>query len=399
METDRYISNEMQFVISCIRMFIQSNNVSHTHSPPLDFSAENLDWNQILEHAYRHRVVSLVRRMLCHFNIVYPHSFLKNLKSLNEKIIKKSLAQTAELRRLAKAFQEHRIDYILLKSMPLAQELYGGIAYRASHDIDLLVHPDDIHRAFSCMLDLGYSSKVDGELLCKKNLMASFRQRSGKDVSFFTKNSKIQVELHWRLTDIYGCFPMLLDDLLRDKRLITVAGVDIPVMQKETMALYLCFLGTMHGWFRLHWLCDVALLFDRNDIDWERVIADSQRLGTLPALGMAVVLVQKIFKTPVPPILAENMALINAGVRLARKTLLRGIFQRYTLNRAHNIQTLIWQLQVQTKTRNRIGILLRLLYPNDRDWEFIKLPNYLSGLYFVIHPFRLVFQAITGTWH
>ena len=52
--------------------------------------------------------------------------------------------------------QERHIPYVVLKGIPLNQQLYGNKMLKYSGDIDILVDKKDFLAAHTCLLELGY---------------------------------------------------------------------------------------------------------------------------------------------------------------------------------------------------------------------------------------------------
>jgi hypothetical protein len=379
---------EMRFITACVRAFARSQSFTDWEQ------SASFDWDRLLTYARQHRLIPLLGQVIVNGNVACPDSFLAHLRKERENRVAKSLIQSAELQRLAQAFRARKIDFIVLKGLPLARELYSGIANRSSSDIDLLINQKDTLRAFDCLFDLGYQTKVT---LPKKaftsgsGLMAQLRYFSAKDVTFLLRDKGVPVELHWRLSSCHSSFPIAAEDVLGDKR-IDEAGM--PVMNKELLVLYLCFHGAAHCWQRLHWLCDIAILFSRQDIDWDKVLAESRRLNVIHVLGMAVVLVREILRMPVPSTLAHEAELETLGSRFVKKMPQSIYHKKGSTGFNQAVRSFFWNLGLQISLANRIRVILRQLCPNDNTMESIPLPDWLAPLYLILHPLRVFCKAI-----
>lgn len=93
--------------------------------------------------------------------------------------------------RLARGLEDERIPVVALKGPHMAERLHGDAGLRASNDIDLLVQPEDFHRAVEVLERTGYRSEdkapwIDGLPLFEASLHPGDTFRP-------------PIDLHWRL--------------------------------------------------------------------------------------------------------------------------------------------------------------------------------------------------------
>lgn len=103
-----------------------------------------------------------------------------------------SLALAAELDRVARAIDEAGIDVVVLKGVPMAERLYGGIADRPMVDNDLLVRPGDAPAVASLLGDLGYQPRPDRSFASEL--------AHGHEFAFFRRlgdGRPLVIDLHW----------------------------------------------------------------------------------------------------------------------------------------------------------------------------------------------------------
>src|SRR5262249_2546835 len=160
-------------------------------------SAE-LDWRHILAGARRHRVASLILSGLQGAESPHlPSGVALELRRQAQFAAKESLAQMAEIGRLAPRFARAGIRVLGLKGVVLSTQLFGNPALRNPRDIDLLVPPKEFAGAEAVLLDSGYR-RVGGTLSPRQT--AAYR-RWIKDVGYVNPGNGIRVELHHRLSD------------------------------------------------------------------------------------------------------------------------------------------------------------------------------------------------------
>src|SRR5262249_48194073 len=129
------MKSEAQFLVTALRQFLFSFRVA---GPPVTLE-KDLDWAILLELADAHAVTPMLYSALEQTQI--PPGFTAQLRSRYENSVRQSLAQSAELARVAQLFREHAIPFVALKGAMLSQYLYGGLGGRTSGDIDILVKP------------------------------------------------------------------------------------------------------------------------------------------------------------------------------------------------------------------------------------------------------------------
>jgi Uncharacterised nucleotidyltransferase len=217
-------------------------------------SAE-LEWGHVLAGARRHRVASLLLSGLQGTGSQHiPLSVISELRNQALSAAKASLAQMAELSRLAPIFARAGIRVLGLKGVVLSAQLYGNPALRNPRDIDLLVAPDEFAGAEAVLLAAGY--RRSGATLSPRQT-AAYR-RWIKDVGYINPVNGIHVELHHRLSDNPALLPCDFETLWREREEVEIAGATLAGLPRDKLALYLCAHGAGHCWEELRWLLDFA---------------------------------------------------------------------------------------------------------------------------------------------
>jgi hypothetical protein len=217
--------------------------------------AADLEWGQILDGARRHRVASLLLEGLQESASPHlPATVESELRVQAFSAVKQSLAQMAEIRRLAPMFARAGVRFLALKGIVLSMQLFGEPALRNPRDLDLLVSPDEIGGAESVLLETGYH---------RSGITLSPRQRAAyrrwiKDVAYVNPRNGIRVELHHRLSDNPALLPCDFEMLWREREEVEIAGATIAGLPRDKLGLYLCAHGAGHCWEELRWLVDFA---------------------------------------------------------------------------------------------------------------------------------------------
>jgi hypothetical protein len=153
----------------------------------------------------------------------------------------------------------------------------------------------------------------------------------------------------------------------------------------------LCVHGSRHLWERLCWICDVAELISRHDIDWPALLqraakADSERMFLL---GLR--LAEKLLDANLPP---EVKRRCERDKRL--ESLTAGIIEHLFNGPEHvpatSTEIFKYNLGVRKSLTARTRYLAHMMRPTDGDLSAFSLPSGLGFVYYLMRPFRLLFQ-------
>src|SRR5262249_17631482 len=266
------MTSEPEFLASALRSFLGSASS--------DTFAEDSNFPVLLQLADAHAVTPILYTALRDQPL--PPPFGGQLRSRFENSVRQSLAQTAELARLAALFDEHRIPLVALKGPMLSQYLYGELGTRSSGDIDVLVKPEDVPQIRNILAPAGYRLHTTLHWHSDSACMRSREQ----EISFESP-SGVSIDVHWRLMPRY--FPSVFDRMTgwESLRTVPLAGRAIQTLAPETLLQFLCAHGAKHMFERLGWICDVArFLHVTPDLDWGRVTDSDRRSTTLRQLRL-----------------------------------------------------------------------------------------------------------------
>jgi hypothetical protein len=249
--------------------------------------ARGPDWAATVAGARRHRVAPFLYAALqASGSAEIPEEVIAELRHHTVATAARSLAQTAEICRLFRAFTDAGVRVLALKGVVLSAQLYGDSALRNARDIDLLVDPDQFARVDAALVEAGYRCSNDA-LSLRQN--ASYRHWI-KDVEYIHVRDGTAVELHRRLNDNENLLTCDFGALWHEREDVRLGDAAIPTLSRSALALYLCVHGAGHCWERLRWLVDLAtLLREPRSQDAALAAADAAGLGPvmLHALKLA----------------------------------------------------------------------------------------------------------------
>jgi hypothetical protein len=363
---------------------------AHNQQDIADLVQEIADWDALLDIARAHRLLPLLISRVNGMEKAIPPEAQKRLRAEYDSNAFHTLANASELVALLQAFDEQNIPAMPFKGLVLSASVYRNPALRSAGDLDFLVFEQDLQRATAVLLKKGYELKTkvfeDGTPAIPG--LFEFHFERGTD--------GMVAELRWKLELLDSRYPgWFLRDLGMDwvwpqRRTVNVAGVDVPNLDPVSNLLILCMHGAKHRWSRMIWVYDVAQLLEGcPDLDWKEVTREARRRGLWRALALGVLLAHDICGVNVPEKTLERFASDRAAREMA------GSFQRMILKEPGQLPPgpMPYSLRI-LDLGDRIRWLARMgfLRPNERDLAVVRLPNVLYPLYFLVRPFRVLFD-------
>jgi hypothetical protein len=354
-----------------------------------------LDWNRFYKTACARGVAPLVyTTLLSRAAKSVPDRILTALQAYFHQQATFGKFRALELLRLLDLFQENGVRAIAYKGPVLAEIAYGSLTLREFQDVDILVGKQEIFRARDLLLAEGYRwcehypNPFDVGSLDRHHAF-----------SFIHDQLRCSVDLHWRLSEPpFDRFCLDIADLSRraEKRLLL--GKEVLSLCREDLLLCLCFHAAKHHWAQLKWLCDLAELVNRNhDLDWETVWkrAEISGRGLTRLVALNLTLASTLLGAQLPAEVAERVSRDAVAASLAgtiRAKIVAGkVSSRYAVDalflQLHEGQAA--RVSYFLKRAKQERLLMHIVRPTPGDREFVRLPRWLSPLYFLIRPFRV----------
>lgn len=375
------VSPEREVLLCCATSELDADRSARLHA----LLQRGVDWDTLLSTATAHGMLGLVAWHLTgtHAGAV-PGAALDRLRAARFAIAQRNLAMTGELCRMLRLLEATGIVAIPYKGPCLAMQVYGNLALRQFVDLDVLVRPEDVAKARRLFEAEGYRPTLRLTPGQEKRFL-----RSGYVYTFAHDDRNVCWELHWDLANPSFAFPLEPMRVWDRLTWTTIGGVRVPMPSWEDLLVLLCVHGTKHCWERMIWLCDVAeLLRVAPHMDQVGTLDRARRLGglrmTLLGLSLASELMGAVLHENVRRQVEADASLpsLSAGVRtrlLARRPT---PFSSAGLARYH--------LRTRERLRDRVRFGVRFLtFPTEVDWTAMRLSGTLSGLYWILRPFRL----------
>ena len=293
--------------------------------------------------------------------------------------------------RLTKLLKKNNIQFTILKGPLFSEKYYGNLAIRHAGDIDLLISPKDLDRAVEILKNNGYTYKT--------KIPFSKQIKYKHHISLSNQKHGILLELHWR-PFIYN---YLFEIKLEEKNCASTN------LSFEEYFIYLCTHGSKHNWFRIFWLFDIAVIIQKQKINWKKLLKKTKEYDLIRPVCEAVILSNIFFDTKTPDIInkseiknrrseaggqrSEIYYIVNNSIKcivegsdITESGMLLKKFSLFILRLKHN-------LRLKCSLKHKLDTL-KVHLTHSRDWEILPLPTPLFPLYFILRPILFLIRNI-----
>lgn len=383
------LSPALRLILSCLRLRPDEKEARQIE----ELSRAKISWPDLLKWVDRHRVAPLVYTNLSRYaGSTVPSAFMSELRSRFERNARRGLANAAELVQVYKLFQGNGIPALPLKGSVLALQIYGNLALRHAGDIDLLVEGHHFDRA-DRLLRGNYRRTMPAFRLTSSQRRRFLRLQ--RHFGYLDDQSKLRIELHWRLINNQPDYVMDLPRLRSRASTVAVAGWNLPALSIPDNVLYLCGHGEGHFWSRLFWLVDLAEIIRGNPaIDWHHLMTLASESGLLRSLALGFSLAHELLEVPLPKVIrtyALQDRVASYSAKVAHRFMLcpEPTTPPFTLSLQGHLCSIRYgnSFQEQLITFHQICL--------GEDWLTLPLPDSLFFLYYLLR-FPLWLQRRLG---
>jgi len=348
------------------------------------------DWDAVLHLADKHGTSSLLYQNLTRFKNVVPSAALTSLHQSYERNIHKALFLTRELIRILDCLGTLGIEVIPYKGVVLSEVYYGDMALRQSGDMDLFVRRKDVARIKSAVHDLGYRPRVPIPENAEADYIAS-----GYECTFDSPAGKNLLELQWALQPRFYAVDFDMDGLFERAVSVTVAGRRMKTPCPEDLLLVLSMHAAKHVWGRLIWLCDIAQIVKRENLDWDWIQSQAYHLGIERILHITLQLANHFLATRIPSAIED--AVIADRSALAFTEQIAAAVAAGVTYEEEQLSYFRLMMRLRERRMDRLRFLTRLTFtPGPGEWESVRLPKSLFPLYRVVRLARLASRFARG---
>ena len=299
----------------------------------------------------------------------------------------RSLAAVDTLRRAISALAASGVPALAWKGPVLSQLAWADLGCRESLDLDLVVTPDQVQAAHKALCAVGW---------CRRHGLSATQEavifRGQGALELTGPFDPPLLELHWEFSAIRYAGRVPVREVFARARSVRIAGIDVLTPDAADTLALLAQHGCKHAWGRLE---DLAVFSSLAAGDPSAVVEAHARatpVGGGRAVRLAVALGAQVLGIDPPAALAARCAQDGALVPLARE-----VEARWTRGETDARTSMRWDLRWTEGASNRLRLLRHAaLDPTLREWEALRLPDALVGLYPVLRPFRRLWTAMRG---
>ncbi len=342
-----------------------------------------IDWNACLQLADRHGTPSLMYQNLARLPEAVPAEVLATLHTRHQSNIRKSLYLTRELIRILDCVEALGIEMIPYKGVVLAETLYGDMALRQPGDIDVFVRAKDVARIKEAVGQLGFAPRLQIPASAERDYLAA-----GYELTFDSAAGKNILELQWALQPRFYAVDFDMEGMLQRAVAVHVGGRAMKTPAPEDLLLVLAVHAAKHVWGRLIWLCDIAQLLKRQNLDWNWIGSQASTLGIERMLRITLLLTHRLLGAAIPSAVQAALADDRTAMRFADE--IGAAMARGTTYEEEQVAYFRLMMRLRERRSDRLRFLTRLTFtPGPGEWETVRLPAPLTPLYRLVRLTRL----------
>ena len=288
------LSPENEFVLRVLRSHSGRGQMRIEESLPL------LDWTKVVSVAKAQDLFPIFYHVLSHQGLleVIPPSPREEIEEGYLESTASTLCYDDLLKEILPSFHRGGLPFVILKGPSMALEFYHPRETRPYRDLDLLIKTADFEQARNLLSGLDFRvTDPDRE---------THRRRYFNSVGFFRKRaSDVHLDLHWETLMIsWNRRPFLSSSKVWEEiRWLEYSGMELPVLQPQTLIPYLCIHFAFHHQFgKLLTLCDLDLAIQKfgREVDWEEIVWQSREMMIRKPVHHSLMLAASLLETEVP---------------------------------------------------------------------------------------------------
>jgi hypothetical protein len=346
------------------------------------------DWDEYLALVERHGTPALSWEVLKRVpETDLPAMVRQALQQRSAACRMQAVRLTSLLMQVLKDLSQEGIPLIPLKGPLLSLELYGDLGIRHSQDIDIMVPLGDMPRAQARLEKMGW----------RVHLQPTFSPRHTEvflkinhHMIYWHPVHRYLLELHWRPK--WETHDRIGGQWARSTASVW-NGLCYRALSPVDLTLQLCEHGSGHAWFRSKWLSDLARMYAANYVDWNAVYRTACAMGVENSPLQCLRLLNELYGLPVPkalsdsagrlpPLLLDHVAvcmLVPPWAHLSPLARLRMTARRLRYERL---------LRPRRSWRQASTEIAYSYF----DFELLRLPDRLFGLYVPLRPFLFAWR-------
>ncbi len=386
---------EIELLLCCARTHPNHSKIERIKA----LVREDLNWEYLIETARIHAVLPLFYwslNKICSSSI--PANLQQQLQSYQYAVTQRNLILTSKLIKLLELFEAYRIPVIPFKGPVLAILAYGDISRRDFGDLDILVSKQDFLKTKKLLSDQGYqpysnsSEKEATYLNSIKDWQQEAYLHSHWELHMVDERDGVTIDIHHGMLPKQFSFLFDTEWLWKNAQLKPFANKMILTLPPEDLILILCSQGAKDCWIQLNRICDIAeLIRTSGDIDWQLVYDRASQLRMTRILLLGLLLVHDLLEVELPKTILQKIQANPLLHSLASQIYTQLFSQTESYIQNWKVESSFFHLKMIQHPWDKVRYCFEhLLVPTIADRVFVPLPQFLSFLYYLLRPIRLL---------
>jgi hypothetical protein len=342
-----------------------------------------LDWNRFLDSVIPHRMFPLVSNHASQaLADVTPPRVRSTLRSYAVVNGARADAMANELVAVLTWLEDAGIRAVPLKGPVLIERIWGDCRLMVSHDLDILVRPDDARRAAAILAQHGYRLN-DGYL--RGFPLWKLGSHSLPLVRSHELYFPIRLDLETTLEHDWFKRSALANGFWERLQRRNFRGTSVWLLPDDWIVVLVALHALRHLFQSLHWAGEVYGLM--------RFCPALRSKASTLAAAMGVREEVQLAQEVCEAILGETMAAPEAMDPLVWRLAYVPFYPPRSRLAEHRLQ-----LAIRRKTRMKIAYILSGLFrPGPGDAALVALPRRWSPTYYLIRPIRLAMKYLVAS--
>jgi len=376
---------------SDILLIIESSKIEQNEVALKKLITQVINGEGLINLSFAHGTFPLLYKTLKEHSQIVPETALQTMKKKYMQLVRVNMLMSTELIKIMQLLEKNSIKAISFKGPLLSQMAYGDISSRQYVDLDILINEADIQKATTLLVNNNYVSEYSLESYQQKNLIDTVH-----DIAFYNVKNNIRIECHWALTSGEFYIDIKSWDLFKNPYIQSINNTPLPTITLEKLIIYLCIHGYKHMWERVEWLADIVHLNDSNTIDWNNTLRLAGEIHADRVLLSSLFLCEQILDMKLSDTIKKQMKEESKLLNISTKMLteLKYTYDKSLETSAHSKQISSIQLYMLKDTKSKFKYIKTLFIPTELDYKVVKLPKFLSFLYYAIRPFNILLKAL-----
>ena len=306
---------------------------------------------------------------------------------------------------LRAGFDRHSVKILVLKGPASSVQLYGDPLVRECTDLDILVDTNDIGLITGIFAELGFSIEPFFKPPVEEWKPKPRAKRPADDTKrpealphhtvFWKKVEPFRIECHSpKSQDAAGFTEVVMREFIA-RSVEATSGPESPypwscrTLDLVDQSLFIIAHGTQHGWCTLHWLLDLAAIFEKKDTRFhENLAREIANHGMEKKLKLAASVYRSVFGRTVPAPLAQVVEGEHASLAIELRYVLNALSKGGSQhnNFLNQLRFMFLYSPSFAKSFSEwLSMIAAPLLPSEEDRDLIPLPD---ELFFLLVPLR-----------